>query len=62
MTMIPKLLDMMKNNRKDLENWGQWTMNRFPGENCSLRTQIDGDFLQTFVALQKCGIFEVYRE
>ena len=60
MTMIPKLLDMMSNHRDDLVNWGRWTMTKFPNENCSLRTQIDGDFLQTFVALQKCGIFEVY--
>ena len=62
MNMVPQLLDMMNKDMDDLENWGTWTMERFPGENCSLRTKIDGDFLQVFVALHECGIIKVLRE
>ena len=62
MNMVPQLLDMMNDDMDDLENWGTWTMERFPGENCSLRTKIDGDFLQVFMALHECGIFKMLRE
>ena len=60
--MVLPLLDMMKNDMEDLRNWGLWTMAKFPDENCSLRTKIDGDYLQAFVAIQKCGILEVYNQ
>ena len=62
MNMVLPLLDMMRNDMEDLKKWGLWTMTKFPDENCSLRTKLDGDFLQTFVALQECGIFEVYHQ
>ena len=58
--LVKKLL--MKNDMEDLRNWGLWTMAKFPDENCSLRTKLDGDFLQAFVALHECGIFEVYHK
>ena len=62
MNMVPQLLDMMVDNMDILKKWGTWTMGEFPGENCNLRTKIDGDFLQVFVALHKCGIFKVLQE
>ena len=60
--MVPRLLNMMNDDMDILENWGTWTMEKFPGENCNLRTKIDSDFLQVFVALHKCGIFKVLQE